>query len=534
MPDEARWRFGWWLDQWRVTTREQRRTGLLAAGSALVGLAVAATSVVASGPWDSGQRTAERQRAASGARTGGGQHGPGPAPAPSAALVLAPLGAPTQSPTPRTGEQSVPMPTGPGLSDALGPLLKDDALGPLRAGAVVDAATGRQLFDAKANSAAVPASVIKLVTGVAALSALGPGHRLTTTVATVPGDTGRIVLVGGGDPTLTARATHGPESARPASLRQLADDTARALGARDQRNVRLDYDTSLYSGPVLHPIGPNENLAPVTALMADEGRRDDSERGPADRAKDPAADAARTFAGLLRDRGIKVTGDPRHHRRPGAAAEANDAKGAAGGRGANGAQAGEDDQGSADTTLATVRSQPLSALVERALTNSDNDIAEALARHTALATGRPASFAGARDAVTAQLKKLGLPVAGARFADGSGLDRDDKVSSALLAQVLVRAADPGQPALRPVLTGLPIAGFTGTLRDRYAKDAVGRGVVRAKTGTLTGVNTLAGTVVDADGRLLTFAFVTNGTDDPHAAQRALDRLASALANCGCR
>lgn len=177
---------------------------------------------------------------------------------------------------------------------------------------------------------------------------------------------------------------------------------------------------------------------------------------------------------------------------------------------------------------------PVSALVERALTNSDNDIAEALARETAVADGRPASFTGAEKSVRDRLAELDLPLKGARFADGSGLDRDGRISAALLAQLLVRATDPERPELRPVLTGLPVAGFSGTLRSRYADASAGTGMVRAKTGTLTGVNALAGTVVDADGRLLAFAFITNGSTDAHGAQAALDRLASALANCGCR
>lgn len=166
------------------------------------------------------------------------------------------------------------------------------------------------------------------------------------------------------------------------------------------------------------------------------------------------------------------------------------------------------------------------------LTNSDNDIAEALARHTALATGVRADFAGGGAAVRAQLKKLGLPTAGVRIMDGSGLDRQDRITANLLTALLVKAGDPARPGLRPVLTGLPVAGFTGTLADRYADGAAG--VVRAKTGTLTGVNALAGTVVDQDGRLLAFAFLASGTTDAGAAQAALDRAATALAGCGCR
>ena len=124
-----------------------------------------------------------------------------------------------------------------------------------------------------------------------------------------------------------------------------------------------------------------------------------------------------------------------------------------------------------------------------------------------------------------------------QFADGSGLNRADKLTADLLTALLAKAGDPAHPELRPVLTGLPIAGFTGTLSDRYTTDASATGVVRAKTGTLTGVNTLAGTVVDTDGRLLAFAFLTSDEahpPEPTAAQAALDRTATALAACGCR
>ncbi|MET7765109.1 D-alanyl-D-alanine carboxypeptidase/D-alanyl-D-alanine-endopeptidase [Streptomyces sp. NPDC005393] len=510
MPEARSWQVREWLScgrsrvrsQWRQATRAQRQTWQLVAVSAVVGLAVAAGAVLVAGPWDSGQRTAERARAAGRTATGGERHGGSRKPAPGAAPVLAALGAAAAPRSPDSGEDAVPPPTGPGLADTLEPLLDDPALGNERSVSVMDVTTGQQVFGAKAGTAATPASTVKLATGAAALSALGPDYRIKTTVVRGTGEKD-IVLVGGGDPTLTARAVKGSD--HPAALRQLADDTARALKNRGTDTVRLGYDTSLYSGPELHPIGPNENISPVTPLMADEGRLDNSDHGPAPRAEDPAADTARTFASMLRDRGVDVSGEPRSR-----------------------------EAGKHPRAVAAVRSQPLSALVERMLTTSDNDIAEALARQTAIAAAEPASFDGAAKAVTARLRGLRLPLDGARIADGSGLDRDDHVSAALLSQVLVRAADRGHPELRPILTGLPVAGFTGTLRTRYAQDGVGRGVVRAKTGTLTGINTLAGTVVDADGRLLVFAFMTNGTTDALGAQRALDTMASALANCGCR
>ncbi|NUR39139.1 MAG: D-alanyl-D-alanine carboxypeptidase, partial [Streptomyces sp.] len=108
----------------------------------------------------------------------------------------------------------------------------------------------------------------------------------------------------------------------------------------------------------------------------------------------------------------------------------------------------------------------------------------------------------------------------------------DKLTADLLTALLAKAGDPAHPELRPVLTGLPVAGFTGTLTTRYTPDGAA-GVVRAKTGTLTGVNTLAGTVVDRDGRLLAFAFLASNTTSKDAAQSALDKAATALAACGC-
>ncbi|RLU85816.1 D-alanyl-D-alanine carboxypeptidase/D-alanyl-D-alanine-endopeptidase [Streptomyces griseocarneus] len=488
---------------WRSVPLERRRTVRLVTVSAMAGLAVASAAVGASGPWEAGQRKAERERAA--ARPAPGDERQAPAgTTPAAPPVLAAL----------DGGAGARQPTEDGLAAVLDPLLKDSALGDDRSAAVYDAATGRQLYGYAQDTAYTPASTIKTATAAAALSALGPDHRIETAV--MAGNDG-IVLVGGGDPTLTAHPGKADAARQPASasLQELAEATARKLRERGTDHVKLTYDTSLYSGPAAHPIGPNDNIAPVTPLMADEGRLDDSDHGPAARSTDPAADAAKKFAELLDEQGVKVEGDPSS----GTLADKGKGKG-----------------GGTAERLAAVSSPPLSALVERALTNSDNDIAEALARQTALGSGQPASFEGAAKAVTARLDALGLT--GARIADGSGLDRADQVPAALLAKLLVRAADPAHPELRPVLTGLPVAGFSGTLSGRYGHGdddgAAGRGVVRAKTGTLTGVNTLAGTAVDADGRLLAFAFMASGTRDADAAQRVLDRLATSVASCGCR
>ncbi|MEU9156505.1 D-alanyl-D-alanine carboxypeptidase/D-alanyl-D-alanine-endopeptidase [Streptomyces sp. NPDC048417] len=473
------------------------RTWQYTAGAATAGLALAAGAVTAAGPWDAdGQRTAERNRAAALEHTGGADHGSGiaagePTPAPSAGSVLTGLGAAMN--TVKSAPSGEPAGiAGTAVTDLLGPLLDASALGGTRTAVVVDVATGARLYGAGADTALTPASTTKIATAVAALSALGPDHRITTRVALEPG-TREVVLVGGGDPTLTARKDTGGW----ASLRTLATETARSLTARGIKQITLSYDTTLYSGPDLHPIGVNDNLARVSPLMVDEARTGASTNGPAIRVSDPAADAARKFAGFLTDAGIKTSS-------PGTSKASSRAD-----------------------TLATVSSPPLSAIVERMLTNSDNDIAEALARQTALASGKLASFDGGAAAIDAQLAKLGLPMTGASFHDGSGLNRDDRLTANLLTALLVKAADADRPDLRAVLTGLPVAGFTGTLSTRYTDGAAG--VVRAKTGTLTGVNTLAGTLVDKDGRLLAFAFLAAGTTSPQEAQDALDRTATALA-----
>lgn len=471
---------------WKAPTYLKRGSGSqdlrLVAGSAVLGLVVAVGAVLAAGPWDSGQRKAERDLAAVQERAGGAHHqgeaSDTPAPAPSAPPVLTALGD-TAGHSAAAGKNA--------LAAALAPLLDSPALGSVRTAVVVDVATGEQVYADGATTPMTPASTVKIATAAAALSALGPHHRITTTVRLSP-DSRTVTLAGGGDPTLDE-----------AALRSLAADTARSLRAGGAGAVRLTYDTSRYSGPAVHPIGRNENIARVSALMADEGRLDGSTRGPAPRTDDPAGDAARTFAELLDEAGVETRSGPTP------------------GRTAAGAR-----------TVATHLSAPLSALVERALTNSDNDIAEALARQTALKAGEPASFAGGRRAVTARLKALGLPTAGARLADGSGLDRADKVTATLLAGLLALAADPDHPELRPVLTGLPVAGFSGTLGDRYTATSRGTGLIRAKTGTLTGVNSLAGTAVDAKGRLLAFAFLASGTTSPDEAEAALDTLAAAL------
>ena len=495
------------------------RTVALVAGG--VGLALAAGSIAAAGPWQGGQRTAEARQVKPQVKVVV-RVKPRPVPppvwiAPQDVLQSTDVTPVTSVPPVAAGgtpsSPQAPLPTAAGLAAALAPALASDALGKVTA-SVVDAATGRTLYSSGASTPQTPASTNKIATSVAALSLLGPAHRFTTTV--VSPAPGRIVLVGGGDPTLTAAATRGADP--QASLATLADRTATALKSTGTTKVRLGYDISLFSGPAVHPIGINDNIALVQALTVDEGRLDPHSTENAPRYADPAATAASTFAALLRKRGITVTGYPTPTTPPKAAkaAAANAAAKAA--------------------PLAEVSSQPLGEIIERMLTESDNDVAETLGHQVAIAAGDPATFTGGATAVRQELAKLGIRLGGTRLVDSSGLSGLDVIPANVLTQLLVLASSAAHPELRSVVSGLPVAGFTGTLDNRYdsGSSTAGLGVVRAKTGSLSTVNTLAGLVVDRDGRLLVFAFMSNGSGDALSARTALDRLAGRVAVCGCR
>ena len=180
--------------------------------------------------------------------------------------------------------------------------------------------------------------------------------------------------------------------------------------------------------------------------------------------------------------------------------------------------------------LGAVSSAPMTDLVEHLLRSSDNVLAEVLAREVALARGGRAVVRRRRRAGAGRAR-AGRPGPLRRGVhDGSGLSTQDRVPARLLGAVLAAAAAPAagpraSEQLRPLVSGLPVAGGDGTLDDRFGPDgpaAAGRGVVRAKTGTLTGVSSLAGVVTDADGRLLVFALMSNGPSPAGAAPAGRD------------
>jgi D-alanyl-D-alanine carboxypeptidase/D-alanyl-D-alanine-endopeptidase (penicillin-binding protein 4) len=339
--------------------------------------------------------------------------------------------------------------------------------------AVADPATpDAPLVRVNADVPLAPASTMKLLTGAAALSVLGPEHTFTTDARL--GDDGTLYFVGGGDPVLTT----------PIYERQLraAPDTA------------TDVVTPL--APLADAIAAN-GFSSIPRIVADDSRQDDVRfladwkpgytadvgalgaltvndgyAGPT-RADNPALNAAEQLRILLTERGVAV-GDIGEGIAP---ADANE--------------------------VASVSSPPLADIVASMLTSSDNLTAELLAREVGIAAGGDGSTPAGTRAVEAALTNAGVPTTGLDLRDGSGLAVDNRVTCDAVLAALELASGPRFEALD---RGLAVAGSTGTLAGRLRGDPL-QGVLRAKTAHIDDVTGLAGVVDDAEH--LRFAFVAN-------------------------
>jgi len=123
-----------------------------------------------------------------------------------------------------------------------------------------------------------------------------------------------------------------------------------------------------------------------------------------------------------------------------------------------------------------------------------------------------------------------------KIDDGSGLSRSNLATPTVLALAVAKGFN--DTRFRALADGLPTAAADGTLHARYddpTTEGAGRGAVRAKTGTLTGVHSLAGFTRTADGGLVVFAFVANDVapEKALAARDWLERTTSVVAACGC-
>jgi D-alanyl-D-alanine carboxypeptidase/D-alanyl-D-alanine-endopeptidase (penicillin-binding protein 4) len=337
---------------------------------------------------------------------------------------------------------------------------------PAQTGAIVlDLRTGRTLFTQNSGRALRPASNEKLATTYAALSALGPAFRIETDVlgeGHQSGTTwlGDLVLKGYGDPALSA--------AELVSLaHQVAASGIRHVSGRifgdeswfDARRTGLGWKAEFY----LH-----ESPA-LSALIVNRGWTGRYETSR------PALMAAQLFRLDLRRAGVSVDGGAAVGVAPGAAVQ-----------------------------LAGVQSPPVSALVRHMDVYSDNFYAEMLMKEVGAVQGSGGSAAAGLAVTRRLLTAAGVPLAGVRMVDGSGLSLIDRSTTAALATLLrTMWLDPD---LRPyIVPALPVAGETGTLEHRMRRRPA-RGLVRAKTGTTANSSALSGFVGDR----YAFSIVENG------------------------
>ena len=362
---------------------------------------------------------------------------------------------------------------------------------------VLDAETGDVLAEHEEDLPLIPASTTKLLTVTAAMAAFEDTERFATRV--VQPEAGSIVLVGGGDPMLTSVPVKDDTYPVPASLEELASGTAEALLEAGVETVKLGFDESLFTEEwnETWPEKYRDQVTAISALWADEGRDANNVRS-----REPALLAASTFASQLEDEGITVTGKPK-------------------------AAAADGDE------IARVESLPLHVLAEQAMLASNNSYTEVLGRQVGVRLGEPGTFKGAVTALEKQLDEMGLWDSEAVLHDTSGLSRENRITPGMLAATMRHVAT--EPRLSVILEGLPVAGVTGSLANRFGDPmaAPARAIARAKTGTLSFVSSLVGTTVTQDGREVVFAFVTNGSADGWAAQIWTEQGVGLISGCGC-
>lgn len=351
---------------------------------------------------------------------------------------------------------------------------------------------GRVILSRNADEPMAPASTMKLATAIAALDVLGADATLTTRFVTngqirngvLDGD---LWVVGGGDPLLTTKgytaAFDDPDqhwtdfSVVIQGLRDLG--VKRITGSVIGDDSRYDQVRWVSTWPQRYQIGGT--VAPLSALLVNDGSTGFTETLDAANTNRRAGDPPLLFAQTLRtglvQRGVEVNG-------PAAAGVAP-------------ADARE---------IGSVASEPVRRLVAEMITDSDNTTAELLTKEIGLAVSGQGTTAAGVAAIRASLQRQGFDISSLIMNDGSGLDTGDRMSCTLLLELAEHVSE--DPL---IAEALPVGGRTGTLRKRMLS-VPSTGKVRAKTGTLNGINTLAGFVDTTQGSTLTFAFMHAGND----------------------
>jgi len=393
------------------------------------------------------------------------------------------------------------------------PLVTDPRLMNL-IGSVRRADTGESLFDYGGANPQRTASVLKVLTASAAVMQLGADYQITTSVVS-GSSAGTIVLVGRGDATLSAMPP-GTESVYTGAPK-LSTLAASVIAQYEtvypgQQISNLVLDASYWNAAdKWDPSWKRSEQttgyhSEVTALQVD-GDRADPTKQTSPRSTDPIARAGDAFVAALKaaDTGGVVA--------PNVAVSIGTAN--------------------SGNVLAEVKSQPLRVLIPQMLLNSDNTLAEMLARVVSKESGLGGSAASLQQAFPSLLWPDDPTTArSVTIKDGSGLSENNAVSPNVMSEFMRRVASGGEN-LDVVRDALPVAGKTGTLASRFTgANAVAREHVIAKTGWIDTAYTLSGFMDAADGTRLTFAFYAIGEGIKDDAKEALDTLATGVYTCG--
>jgi D-alanyl-D-alanine carboxypeptidase/D-alanyl-D-alanine-endopeptidase (penicillin-binding protein 4) len=347
-----------------------------------------------------------------------------------------------------------------------------------------DLETGETVFADHGALSLAPASNEKLVITYAALVGLGTAYKIETDVLGRGQQNGTVwqghlLLVGHGDPTLSsADLTELAAQVRAAGITRVTGAVFGDESFFDARRTAPGWKAWYYV---------NES-APLSALTVDRG----GYRGRITRS--PALAAALLFRDALRRAGVSVGG------------------------------AGVGEAHGDEVPLAAVDSPPLSEIVRYMDRHSDNFTAELVLKQLGAIENEVGTSAAGAAYARRLLAEVGVPLAGVRLADGSGLSLLDRLTVRALASIL-RAAW-ADPEVRPAfMASLPVAGINGTLSDRMRRPPA-RGNVLAKTGTTFRASALSGYV----RRRYVFSVLQNGNPvSSFWARRAQDRFATALA-----
>jgi D-alanyl-D-alanine carboxypeptidase/D-alanyl-D-alanine-endopeptidase (penicillin-binding protein 4) len=357
-------------------------------------------------------------------------------------------------------------------------------------------------------------SVLKVLTASAAIEQLGADYQITTSVLT-GGAAGTIVLVGRGDATLSNMPA-GTESVYTGAPK-LSTLAASVIAKWSATNPGQPITSLVLDASYWNPSDKWDSTwkrseqtigyhSEVTALQVD-GDRSDPTRQTSPRSTDPIGRAGSFFLAALRaaDPGGVVGADVTV---------------------SNGQAAG-------GAVLAEVKSQPLRVLIKQMLLNSDNTLAEMLARIVSREAGLGGSAASLQQAIPSTLwPEDPETAASVIIKDGSGLSESNGVPTQVMSAFMMRVAA-GTDNLDIVRDALPVAGKSGTLASRFSGDnAIARGHVTAKTGWIDTAYTLAGFMDAADGTRLTFAIYAIGAGIKDNAKEALDTLVTGVYKCG--